>query len=75
MQFHKYRKLHERSMISIFSYIEIVWLTFFHKPKLFNFYILIVAEHKGHEPWLLKRSNQRFGCLALKMHWKQPEMF
>ena len=63
-----------------FSYMEIVWLAFFHKPKMLIFYILIsqnfvvvfVNEHKWHKPWLLKRSNQRFGLLALKMHWKQP---
>ena len=70
-------------MVSIFSYKEIVWLAFFHKPKLSIFYILIsqkflvvfVTEHIWHKPWLLKRSNQRFGRLALKMYWKQPEMF
>ena len=63
-----------------FSYMEIVWLAFFHKPKILIFYILIsqnflvvfVTEHKWHKPWLLKRSNQRFGLLTLKMHWKQP---
>ena len=70
-------------MISIFSYMEIVWLAFFHKPKILIFYILIsqiflvvfITEHKWHKPWLLKRSNQMFGRLALKKHWKQPEMF
>ena len=60
MQFHKYRKLHERSMISIFSYMEIVWLAFFHKPKILIFCFLIsqqslvmfVTKHKWHKPWL-----------------------
>ena len=40
MQFHKYGKLPERSMISDFSYMEIVWLAVFHKPKILIFYIL-----------------------------------
>ena len=70
-------------MISIFSYVEIVWLAFFHKSKILMFYILIsqnylivfVTEHKWHKPRLLKRSNQRFGRLVLKKHWKQPAMF
>ena len=70
-------------MICIFSYMEIVWLAFFHKPKMLDFDILIsenflvvfVSKHKWHKPWLLKRSNQRFGRLAMKMHWKQPEIF
>ena len=65
-----------------FSYMEIVWLAFFHKPKIMIFYILIsqnfvvvfVTEHKWHKPWLLTRSNQQFGLLALRMHWKQPDM-
>ena len=31
--FIKNTKLHERSMVSYFSYMEIVWLAFSHKPK------------------------------------------
>ena len=35
MQFHKSEKglLHQRYMISGFSFMEIVWPAFFHKPK------------------------------------------
>ena len=54
MQFHKYRKLHERFMISDISYMEIVLLAFSHKPKkLFlknlisqNLYDVSVTEDK-----------------------------
>ena len=54
MQFHKYRKLLERSMVSDFSFMEIVLLAFFHKPKLLisfnltsqNFLVVYVTEHK-----------------------------
>ena len=63
--------------------MEIVWLAFFHKPKILIFYILIsqnflvvfVTEHKWHKPWLLKHSNQRFGRLALKMLYQKKEEF
>ena len=60
MQIHKYRKLHEKSMITIFSYMEIVWLAFFHNPKLLvfliseNLLVVFVTEHKRQKPWLLK---------------------
>ena len=69
-------------MIRVFSYMAIVWLAFFHKPKILIFYILIsqnfvvvfVTERKWHKPWLLKPSNQWFGRLTLTMQWKQPEI-
>ena len=38
--FIKNTKLHERSMVSYFSYMEIVWLAFSHKPKKKNFIFL-----------------------------------
>ena len=65
-----------------FFYMETVRLAFFHKPKIMIFFILIsqncsvvfVTEHKWHKLWLLKRSDQRFGSLALKMLGKQPSI-
>ena len=65
MQFHKYRKLHEKSIIGIFSYMETIWLAFFHKPKILIFYIF-VSRH-FFVVVVLKCSNQRFGRLALKI--------
>ena len=56
MQFHEYRKLHKRSMINYFSYMEIVGLAVLHKPKILVFYILfsqsllivfVSKQHKG----------------------------
>ena len=55
MQFHKYRKLHERFMISDISYMEIVLLAFSQKQKKMifkknlvsqNLYDLCVTEEK-----------------------------
>ena len=45
MQFHKYGKLPERSMISDFSYMEIVWLAVFHKPKIFLFFYFLNSQN------------------------------
>ena len=47
MRFDKYRVLHERSMIFDFSFMQIVWLAFSHKPKTVDFLIFIFSKILG----------------------------
>ena len=52
---YEHKKLHEMSMISDFSYMEIVWLEVFHKLKKIdfvqNFWVVFVTKHKWQRPW------------------------
>ena len=64
MQFHKYGKLHERSVVSEFSCIEVVWLAFSHKPKKIVFFLQINSQNfwdvfvTVSKPWLTNTTDR-----------------